>query len=265
MTYKLIALDLDDTLLNANKQFSNEDATAISKAYEKGVQIVLASGRMYYSIAPIKEKLNIKNSYSIAVGGAAVVNPEGQEIYSKYLSPISAKQVMRYAVMRNIYFQLYLEDGMHYINRTQYTDHYETHYACVGINSPKLMEQEEIFTSKILMIDKPEKTKEYLPDIKANFSELSVKRSQKEFIEIMNPEASKGIALEFLAKKLGIAREQVIAVGDSEIDISMIEYAGLGVAMENADEKVKKSAQVVTKSNLESGVSEIINKYILGV
>ncbi|MEG1859691.1 MAG: HAD hydrolase family protein, partial [Christensenellaceae bacterium] len=93
---------------------------------------------------------------------------------------------------------------------------------------------------------------------------LDIKKSQSNFLEVMNPEASKGTALDFIAKKLGIEQQQVIAAGDSEIDQSMIEYAGLGVAVANAVPCVLDAADYVTSANDENGIAKVIDKFILG-
>ncbi|MEG1754219.1 MAG: HAD-IIB family hydrolase, partial [Christensenella sp.] len=119
-------------------------------------------------------------------------------------------------------------------------------------------------TSKILLIDTPEKIKKYRKELSALFPELALKRSQEYFLEIMNPEATKGNALKYLAQKLNIEQHQILAMGDSEIDESMIEYAGMGIAMQNAYEACKAVANDVTASCDEDGVAVSIEKYILG-
>ncbi|MEG0251272.1 MAG: Cof-type HAD-IIB family hydrolase [Christensenellaceae bacterium] len=263
MAYKLLALDLDDTLLDAQKCVSNENKQAIANAKAAGIRVILASGRAYPGITAYNEELEI-NDYTIACGGAQVVDADGQVVFSTYVPPIATKQVMRWASLRNIHYQVYLDDGFHYVAPNQFSEMYETRCSYYGITTPDLLSMENILASKLLLIDSDENIEKYRTELKAMFSDLDIKKSQSNFLEVMNPEASKGTALDFIAKKLGIEQQQVIAAGDSEIDQSMIEYAGLGVAVANAVPCVLDAADYVTSANDENGIAKVIDKFILG-
>ncbi|MEG2188646.1 MAG: Cof-type HAD-IIB family hydrolase [Christensenella sp.] len=263
MAYRLIALDLDDTLLNSKKQITKKNHEALAQAREKGVRVILASGRAYPGITAFNEALS-NTDYTITCGGAQVVDPDGTVIHSTYVEPEAAKQVMRWAMMHNIHFQIYLDDGFYYLKKNEQSDFYESFCNYTGTADPDLMNIETVLTSKILLIDTPEKIKNYRKELSALFPELALKRSQEYFLEIMNPEATKGNALKYLAQKLNIEQHQILAMGDSEIDESMIEYAGMGIAMQNAYEACKAVANDVTASCDEDGVAVSIEKYILG-
>lgn len=263
MVYQLAALDLDDTLLNAEKHLTPKNREALMAAIAKGTHIVLASGRAYPGVENYNRMLENKD-YTIVCGGAQVVDPEGNVVYSTYVSPITAKQVMRWAVTHGAYFQVYMDDGYHYLARTEFTDFYEKHCGYPGIENPGLLEVEPVLASKILIIDEPERLEKFRSELAAMFPELALKKSQANFLEVMNPEATKGSALEFLSGKLGIGPERIIAVGDSEIDESMLRFAGVGIAVENASEACKQAADDITASCEEDGVALAIEKYILG-
>lgn len=264
MAYKLIALDLDDTLLDCEKCISRRNLDALDAARKKGARIILASGRAYPGVTEFNEALHNKD-YTIVCGGAQVVDPDGKVIYSTYLPPITAKQVMRWAVTHSVHFQVYMDDGFYYLHKNKHSDYYEKLCNYKGIEAPDLMKTESVLASKILLIDDNEKLEGYRSELSAMFPELALKKSQDYFLEIMNSEATKGNALEYLAKKLDVDKQQVIALGDSEIDESMIRWAGMGIAMENAADVCKEAANDITGSCNADGVALAVEKYILGV
>lgn len=262
MAYKLIALDLDDTLLDYDKRISPENKAAVARAKDAGLHVILASGRGYEGIEPFNRELGICD-YTIAAGGAQITDSNGKVVYANYVPPIAAKQVMRWAALRNVHFQIYLDDGFYYLHANEFSDRYERTCNYKGKEDPDLLARKNILTAKILLIDTDEKIEEYRREISALFPELTVNTSQSYFLEITHPEATKGNALKHIADKLGIERGQVIAMGDSEIDFSMIEYAGLGVAVANAVPSVLDAADYVTASCEENGVAKAIEKYVL--
>ncbi len=264
MAYKLIALDLDDTLLDSKKQVSAVNRDALRKAQEKGVRIVLASGRAYPGVAPFKKELNI-DDYVISCGGAQVVAPDETVIFSTYLPAEITKQAMNWAKSKGIHFQVYMDDGFHYLEQTDESDYYERVCNYTGITTPDLLKREPILAAKVLIVDSNENLELHRKELEAMFPNMSIKKSQDYFLEVLNPQATKGSALEFLAKKLGIEQQQLIAIGDSEIDESMIHYAGLGIAMENATPACKKAANYIAESCEDDGVAKAIQKYILEV
>lgn len=260
MAYKIIAIDLDDTLLDESRKISPEDKDSIRKAQDAGVHIILASGRPYGSIVQFIKELGLKG-YTIATAGGHVVDEKGEIVYSSYLPPLTAKQIMRWAALRNIHFQLYFDDGFYYLKHNRFSDAYEKNSNNTGIEDLDLLNRENILTAKIILIDDADKIKEYRHEIGAHFPEVTAKTSMPEYLEITNPETSKANALRFIAGKLNASPEQVIAIGDSEIDISMIEYAGLGAAVKCAAEPVRATADYICQS-AKNGVSEVINQFI---
>lgn len=118
--------------------------------------------------------------------------------------------------------------------------------------------------SKFMMIDHPEILDECIKKIpKEYYEKYTIVRSTPSFLEFLNPDANKGSGISLLAGKLGIHKDDIICVGDAENDKHMIEYAGLGVAMGNANEEIKYLADYITLSNNEDGVAHVINKFIL--
>ncbi|HBU12025.1 MAG TPA: hypothetical protein DEB31_04660 [Clostridiales bacterium] len=262
MAYKLVALDLDDTLLDSQKRVSGQNKDAIERMKNAGIHVVLASGRIYHSIAPYNKALGL-HDYTIACAGAQAVNADGEVVYSNYIPPTTSEQVMRWAERRGIYFQVYLDDGFYYLRRTGYSEDYERMGGFAGAEDPCLLSRNPLLAAKIILIDENERLLEYQKELAATFADVRILLSQSNYLEVLSMDASKGNSLAFIAGKLGIEREQVIAVGDSQIDASMIEYAGLGIAVANACPECLKAADYVTASNEENGVAKAIDKHIL--
>lgn len=263
MEYKLIALDLDDTLLNAKKEVTPGTRRAIQRAVEAGVHVVLASGRTFPGMRFVLDDLGHAD-YTISSGGAVVTDPHRNPVFTCPVPAESAKKVMRYAAESGIYFQVFSGSDFYYLERTQKTANYEANVKFTGIHDPGLLNRDVGPLSKILIMDSPEKVSELRAQINRLFPDVQTVFSQIGYLEILNADVSKGKALWFIAQILDLTPGEIIAMGDSEIDIPMIEYAGLGIAMENAREAVLKSADYVTSSCEKDGVALAINKFVFG-
>jgi Cof subfamily protein (haloacid dehalogenase superfamily) len=261
--YKLIALDLDDTLLTASKEISPENKKAIDRAVRAGVRVVLASGRTIEGMQFVIDALGHKD-YAISAGGAVVTDPKGREIYSRPVPSGTARQIMAYAASQNAYFQIFCGSDFYFIGRTAYTDEYEKNCRFVGREDPGIMDWTEINTSKILIIDEQERIDQMRAELAPRFPDVKPVYSQNGYLEIVSATASKGAALSFIAGELDLSKEQLIAVGDSEIDISMLRAAGLGVAVAGARKEVLRIADHITAPSDEHGVAAVINQFIFG-
>ncbi len=261
--YKLIALDLDDTLLTAAKEVSPKNKTAINRAVHAGVRVVLASGRTIEGMQFVMDTLGHRD-YAISAGGAVVTDPAGREVYSRPVPPRTARQIMAYAASKNAYFQIFCGSDFYFVSRTAYTDEYEKFCRITGKEDPGIMDWKKINTSKILIIDQQERIDQMRTELASRFPDVKPVYSQNGYLEIVNATASKGKALSFITGELGLAKQQVIAVGDSEIDIPMLLAAGLGVAVANAREEVLRIADHITAASEENGVAAVINQFIFG-
>lgn len=264
MGYKLIAMDMDGTLLNRDTKVSEGNAKALEDAMAAGNHVVLASGRMYVSVKPFFEAMGL-NAPVITYQGARVMGTRGEELYRKCVPMELAGEILAYAREKNFYIQMYWDERLFYEERTNHTDYYE---AKSGIKGTALGRgafdhlEEEPF--KILCMDSADRISEARRELAGRYAgKLQVATSEPEYLEITHHEAHKGAALAFLAESMGVPQSDVIAVGDGRNDISMIRWAGLGVAMENASASVKEAADVVAPANDEDGVAYIIRKYML--
>lgn len=262
MTYKLVAIDIDDTLLTDEWVITPRAKQAIQKARDKGVYVVLCTGRTKKGAQAYYDELNL-DTLLISAGGAEVYDADENAIFTCPVDPTLVKEILNFGDDNKLHSQVYIDGELVYREKSKYTDFYESSYGHPGVVMPNLMEQEQIVTPKVLYIAEEDVILDVQQRAKKLFPTLSIKRSKPIYLEFSHPSSNKGTALEFTAKHYDVAREQIIAIGDSQIDAPMLEYAGLGVAVANAHPEIQKSADIVCASNQQDGVAEVIEKYIL--
>jgi HAD-superfamily hydrolase, subfamily IIB len=266
--YKIIAIDMDGTLLREDKTISDRTKEAIKKAKELGVKVVLASGRPIEGIDQYLKELNLisETDYVLSYNGALVLNTKTRDVISSSL--LYGRDVhMLYEISKELGVNIHAFsriNGLITPKNSRYTD-VEANINGIEINVmpfEKVAEDEEIV--KIMMIDEPEilsKAVERLPQ--KLYEDYTVVQSTPYFLEFLNKVSNKGVGVQALAEHLDINREEIICVGDAGNDHHMIEYSGLGVAMGNATDEIKEIADYITTSNEEDGVAEVIEKFIL--
>lgn len=262
MSYKLIAIDLDDTLLDDNLNISERVRNTIKKASDKGIYVVLCTGRIPKSTRRFYDSLAL-NTLMISSGGAEIIDADGNCVYSKNVDSDLVKKLLAFASKHNVHAQVYIDGDLVYRKKSKYSESYEQQCALTGVVRPDLMEIENIQTPKVVLISDVERIDDLQTCAEAEFSMLNIKRSKPIYLEFASPGVSKGDALKFVADYYGIDRQDVIAIGDADIDIPMIEFAGLGVAISNASPITKKAADYICSSNNDGGVADVIEKYIL--
>lgn len=264
MKFKLLAIDCDDTLLNTECKLEKSTVAMIKKVRERGVGVTLATGRMFKSASGFAEELEM-NLPMIVYNGALIKNAfTGEILLHQPIPVVLIKKIIDYAKERKVYLQLYIDDNLiieKYQEETQlYMDIAGVDYQEVGdfANFPLVP------STKLMMIGDSKRIAAVEEELKGLYgNELSFMQSRPYFLEIIHPNVSKGKALEVLAEKHGILREEIIAVGDSFNDIGMIRYAGMGVAVANARDALKVHADYITTKERNLGVEEAIAKFIL--
>jgi hypothetical protein len=264
--YRLVAVDLDDTLLDSALEVSPRTVRALARAREKGVIVTLATGRMFSSAAPIARRLGI-DAPIITYQGALVKNPfTGEELAHRVLPNGVARAVIARLAGYGYHFNVYLDDRLCMESLTglgrRYADICRVEAHVVGDLLAFLGERSP---TKVLVIAPEDEILALMREMKAVFpaERVHITRSKPYFLEFSHPRATKGQALKYLAERYGIPREAVMAIGDGYNDLDMVEYAGLGVMMDNARDEVKRHADYVTASNDADGVAEAIERFIL--
>ena len=262
MAYKLLAIDLDGTLLTTGKEITPAGVNALAGAMDAGLHIIIASGRPYISIVKYLETIDA-NNYIISSAGAQIHDSNGKMVHSCCVDPAKTKEILNWCKDRGLHCQVYKDNGFYYIKESSFAALYAKHNGITGFAAPGLEERGDIMTPKILIIDEPERIKKIKAEIRNEFPELTVLSSTAYYAEILDPSASKANALEWVAGTLGVSPGEIIAFGDNEIDLSMLEYAGFSVAVSNSIPAVIAAADYVTDSNNDDGVANAIHKLVL--
>lgn len=267
--YKLVAIDIDGTLMNDRKEITKEVNDAIQAAKAKGVKVVICTGRPIVGVQSIIEelKLNDEDDYVITFNGALVQNTYTHEVESQItLSYENLKELYELSLKLHSPLQFFDTESLYTPNReiSRYTIH-EAHINQIPIHYRPMDEvPTDMLIPKVMFIDEPERLETTIANIPESFwDKYTFVKSTPFFLEILDPRVSKGNAVRQLAEKLSIKQEEVICIGDGENDLSMVEYAGCGVAMGNAVSVVKEVAQFHTLSNNENGVAYAIEKLVL--
>ena len=289
--YKLMAIDLDGTLLNSLGEVSEETRLALKKAKEQGTEIVLASGRPISSTESLAIELGVDN-FLISGNGAAVYDIKNQKIlYDRFLSKEQVLNIAKMCEENSFFYNVYTEDEViasslnynvlfYHKENVKKIEERRTHINVVQ-NIAEYIEQsgkekflkitvcdESQFIFNSIMkrlkaidgIDVLEVAYMSKKKIKSGTEDIDI---QYYYTEITNENVNKWTAIEFLLDKLNITKEEVIAIGDNVNDKEMIEEAGLGVVMGNSNPKMKEIADKIVADNNSEGVLEAINKYVL--
>lgn len=269
MSIKLVAIDIDGTLLNSDRKITPRVKESLQMANAKGTNIVLCTGRPLPGVQDLLKELDLfgENDYVITYNGALVQATQSKKIISQHT--LSYDDFLEIELMsRKVGSHLHTIDDTTIYTANKNISSFTVHEAFL-VNMPLKYRTVEEMTPelniiKMMMIDEPAILDQAIDKIPESFKEkFTTVKSTEFYYEILNKNASKGIALKELANHLGIAQEETMAIGDNENDLSMIAYAGVGVAMGNATETVKLAADVLTTSHDEDGVANVIEKYVL--
>jgi Cof subfamily protein (haloacid dehalogenase superfamily) len=268
MSIKLIAIDIDGTLVNNNREITSEVFEAIQKAKAAGVKIVIATGRPLLGVQPILKALNLLDAgdYVITYNGALVQATATGEAFIE--EPLTYDDYLEIEMESRR-----LDTPLHSITMSTIYTHnrdisrYTINEAYITGLPLKYRTAEEMAKHeivKMMYIDDPDKLDITRANLPQRFWErYNIVQSTPFYLEILNKNASKGLAVQHLADKLGITYEETMAIGDEENDRSMLEAVGNPVVMANGNPELKKIAKYITKSNEASGVAYAINEWVL--
>lgn len=265
MKYKMIATDLDGTLLNDNREISRENILTINKAINKGVMVVPCTGRAIQGITRYEELKALKMP-AVAYNGGMIINLEDMSVIFHCPLPCSdAEFIINKGNELNTNICVWIDNKLYCNKINHYTLEYSTISGVQPIKFKSFNDIKNKTVTKILWYDSEEKISLFLNNMTKCVSEnVSCCTSKPWFLEFFNSETSKGLALRKLGEIYNIASSEILAIGDELNDISMIKYAGTGVAMFNAKDQLKSVADYTTNSNNnKNGFTEAVNKFIL--
>lgn len=262
--YKLIAIDMDGTLLTDELEILPSTIEVIQRAVEKGAIVTIATGRMYASAIQFAKQLKI-NVPLITYQGGLIQSMETEEIiYERVLSSKISRQLIEIAEERSLHFQVYQDDLVYGAIENERLVTYAEKVKVSYKVEPNLYKLAEKGLTKAIYVGEPNYLLGMQKELKGLFGDSAhITQSLPHFLEVTHPEANKGAALRHLAQTLGIDMSETIGIGDNYNDTELLEAAGFGVAMGNAVDALKESADYITLSNNDEGVKHVIEKFVL--
>lgn len=267
-SYEMIVLDLDGTLTNSQKEISPKTKQALIRIQKAGKKVVLASGRPTPGIVGLADELELDRygGYILAFNGGRIINYSTNEVVYNRTIPVQLVPDIYQAVLQeNVRIMTYTESEIILGNGKDRYCELES-----KINGIPLRKVEDFVSfvdfpvNKFLLTEDPERIVEVQTAMREKFGwDLNIFRSEPFFLELMPQSIDKAYSLERLLEHLGINRAQLICCGDGYNDKSMVHFAGLGVAMENAQPEVKEVADYITASNDEDGIVQVIEEFML--
>lgn len=263
----VLVLDIDGTLTNSKKEITEKTKNAVIDTMKRGHKVILASGRPTYGMHRYEKELQLKENggFLLSFNGGRIVDcASGEVVYQKILPKGVLPILYDFAISHDCGLITYENENI--ILGTRMDDYIGIESRINGMEIKKVdnfIKYVDFDVNKCLMTAPPEQAEKYVRMLQDQFGdELSIYRSEPFFIEIMPKNVDKASSLDHMLHSVGLYRENTICCGDGFNDISMIQYAGIGVAMENAQEAVKESADFITKSNDKDGIVVVIDKFI---
>lgn len=268
MKYKLLAFDIDGTLTNSEKIITDATKEAIFKAMYAGATVAIATGRPVCGAVRYAGELRLKenNGYIMSLNGGIIVRCSDDKVISRSLIPHEYyEEIYRLAAENDVNIMTY--DGDTVVSEVIDDPYLSEEARLNGLDKKQvdnLLDYLDYDVPKFLMLGDGDRLAQVEKNVYAKLHDrLDVYRSEPYFLEILPKNVNKASGLEKLALETGAERNEIMAFGDGFNDISMIEYAGTGVAMGNANEKARKKADIVAPTNDEDGIAWVINKFVL--
>ena len=266
MKYKMLVLDMDDTLLSDDHKISKENREMLFKAQELGVYVILASGRPTPAMVSYAKDLqmDVNNSYMISYNGAVITDlKEDKVIFEQTLTQQQIHELYDYSLKSKTHIITYLDGKVVSETDSEYID---VELNITGLKHNKVLDfKEEVKTAavKCILLEEPSYLKKVEKELKEAMPHLSISMSKPFFLEVAQKGIDKAASIKILAEKLNIHKSEIIAVGNAGNDLAMIEYAGLGVWVDNVTPELRDKANVIVASNNDHGVAEVVRRFIL--
>lgn len=266
MNYKMLVVDMDDTLLTDNHEISRENKEMLLRAQEMGVYVVLASGRPTSAMIEFAKELqcDVNNSFMISFNGSVITDlKEDKILFEHSLTKEQIHSLYDFSQQNNTHIITYIDGQIISERHSEYID-IEKNITGLKLNIVSSF-KDTVTTSavKCILLEEPEYLKSVETVLKAAMPDLSICMSKPFFLEAAPNGIDKGASIKILAEKLNIHQSEIIAVGNAGNDLTMVQYAGLGVWVDNVDAELRHFADVIVASNNNHGVAEVVRRFIL--
>lgn len=256
--FKLVAMDLDETLLNPDKKVSPRASDILRRLREKGVHIAIASGRILRTEQIHASSFCDRASY-VAYNGSVVVFEDGSR-WEATLSPDILREIASYCAEHRHHMQTYHDEKIYCAkNSPELMSDMDTKNTCV-VEVGDMVKADLPPSPKAVIVDHPEVVPGIVSDLREAFPSLKVTRSSAWVIEVNPPDVDKANGLDMVCRNLGITKDDVIVFGDNNNDLSMIQWAGCGVAVANALPEIKEVADRVSPKEMSEGVAVVLEE-----
>lgn len=266
MKYKMLVVDMDDTLLNDNHIISDINKEMLLKAQEMGVYVVLASGRPTSAMIEYAKYLqcDINNSYMISFNGSTITDlKEDVVLFEQALTKEQIHSLYDFSLENNTHIITYLDGKIISERHSEYIDIEKDITGLELVIVPDFKVAVTTSAVKCILLEEPSYLKGVESILKLAQPELSVCMSKPFFLEAAPNGVDKGTAIQKLAERLSILQSEIIAVGNAGNDLTMVQYAGLGVWVDNVDPELREFGDVIVASNNDHGVAEVVRRFIL--
>jgi Cof subfamily protein (haloacid dehalogenase superfamily) len=262
---RLIALDVDGTLVGANGTISQRVRESIAAAKQRGAETTIVTGRMFAAARPFATTLGIMGPVVCYQGAAIFEASSGTILRETPVHQDVTREVLAWCIERGIHVQCYANDRLYLQSINQFSKRYTDLAKVEPIVVPSLQDAFHDQPSiKIVLVDDPGPSERHLADLKALLGERAyLTRSHVDFVEVLSPDVNKGEALAFVAARYHTTLAETMAVGDAWNDVPLISAAGIGVAMGSGPPELFARADAVVADVAHDGVAEAIERFVL--
>lgn len=260
MPIRLIALDLDGTVLTSERIPHPAIAASVARAVDRGIVVCLASGRTVASIRAFAAEIGIA-APMVGCNGAYTVRADGSELHHEPVPDFVRDRILDYADSAGVHVNLYSRDEVVYPEESPWNDLYLSRVKNLAPRRVDKATMRRTTVTKLLLIDEPARIQQHLAYLRTQVSpdEGAVTISEPEYLEFLPPRVDKGFAVAKVAEDLGIERTEVAAMGDYLNDLEMLEWAGLSAAPANAADEILRLVDRRFSSNNEGGAAEFVD------
>ena len=259
---KMVATDIDGTILPYHSDFRESVKNCIKELEQNGIKVILVTGRMHSSTTPIAKQLGLNNPI-ISYQGGMIKDMDGNTLYQTNLPDNYAKEIIRWARENDVHLNLYIDDKLYVENDNEIIQYYiQGKFVDYTVCSFDDLEIKNV--NKLLAIDihDADRVSSWVDILKNKYPDLYIVKSTPYFCEIGPADAKKSLGVEYLCKLWGLKKDEVLAIGDQNNDIDLIQAGGIGVAMGNGTDELKSCATYITDTCENDGFIKAVEKFV---